>query len=330
MKWVFKEMKAGDMVRVQSGSFYHYGICIDDDTVIQFGESVVNPTIDPDTVVVNQTDIGDFLRGRFAEVAEYDKKELKRKNSPEQIVKYAKSSIGKKGYHILYNNCEHFANECVFNDHACSQTDDFRNKFGKSFPMIDVYISEVNRFLDFKKLPKYAKAELKKLKNESVSNQKKCAYGLLEYALKNTFNKEYNPKNVYKDKRGKPKMDELYLSVSHTSELVCVAISKYNIGVDIEKIAEHKSLDPIKNHILSENEQAENMTFEDVLSLWTKKEAIYKFDDGIESYVPTKIDTSKYQVKTVKLNYNEETFIISVSADSVVNVNFLPLDGKIQ
>ena len=72
MKWSLKEMQPSDMVRVPSGGFYHYGICVDEDTIIQFGESVVNPLVDPNTVEVNATTVDDFLRGRFAEVAEYE------------------------------------------------------------------------------------------------------------------------------------------------------------------------------------------------------------------------------------------------------------------
>ena len=57
MKWSLKEMQPSDMVRVPSGGFYHYGICVDEDTIIQFGESVVNPLVDPNTVEVNATTV---------------------------------------------------------------------------------------------------------------------------------------------------------------------------------------------------------------------------------------------------------------------------------
>ena len=327
MKWVLKEMQPGDMVRVPSGSFYHYAICVSDDSVVQFGDSIINPNADASKIEVYEASIDDFLKGRFAEVAEYDKKELKRKNSPVKIILHAKSCIGRKGYHILHNNCEHFANECVFGEHKSSQTDDFREGFSKSFPMIDIYVCSVDRFSSFDDLPKYAKAELKSLKVEKMKCQKRCVYGLLEYALKNTFSISYNKKSLSKTKRGKPVLKDGFVSFSHTDDLVCVAVSKYNVGVDLEELREHHALDPVKTKILYENEESAT-SFEEVLELWTKKEAIYKLDDSIEKYVPSQINVKNYETKSVKIEYKEKIFSLSVAADSVINVNFMMLDGK--
>lgn len=326
MKWSLKEMQPSDMVRVPSGGFYHYGICVDENTIIQFGESVVNPLVDPNTVEVNATTVDDFLRGRFAEVAEYDKKELKRKNSPEKIIAHARASIGRKGYHILYNNCEHFANECVFNDHASTQLDEFRRKMAEQFPLIDVYVATVDRFSSFKKLPKYAKNELKSVTNQSLMAQKRASYGLLECALEASFKLPLDIKSMFKDERGKPHLKDKFFSVSHTSELVCVAVSGVNIGVDIEEIKEHVSLDRTRSHIALDGEEA--TTVDEMIALWTKKEAIFKFDDAIASYNPSKIDTSKYQSKTSFLQYNGKKYALSLASSIVSNVNVILLDGE--
>ena len=37
MKWLLTEPRYGDMVRVKSGTVYHYGVYVSDDEVIQFG-----------------------------------------------------------------------------------------------------------------------------------------------------------------------------------------------------------------------------------------------------------------------------------------------------
>ncbi len=327
MKWVLKEMYPGDMVRVPSGSFYHYGICVSENSVIQFGESIIDPNADPETIVVNEVSIDEFLKGRFAEVAEYDKGEQKRKNSPSKIILNAKMSLGRKGYHIIHNNCEHFAYECVFNEHKCEQTQGLREKFSNDFPLIDIYIADASRFKKAKKLPKYAKAEIKSCKSKELINQKRAVYGLLEYALKATYSKPLNVKNLSKDKRGKPVLKDYYISFSHTTSLICVAISKQNVGVDIEIIKEHKALDPLKTHILSQDENAK--TANELLSIWTKKEAIYKLDDSIEKYIPSKINVSDYKTKTAKMSYNQQEFFVSVASSTVSNANFLLLDGKI-
>ena len=37
--------------------------------------------------------------------------------------------MGEGGYHILYNNCEHFANECVTGKHYSEQVEGVRELF---------------------------------------------------------------------------------------------------------------------------------------------------------------------------------------------------------
>ena len=37
MKWQPVDCKSGDMIRIAIGSFYHYGIFVSEDEVIQFG-----------------------------------------------------------------------------------------------------------------------------------------------------------------------------------------------------------------------------------------------------------------------------------------------------
>ena len=45
MQWQFIEPKKGDIIRVKFSSFYHYGIYLDDDNIVQFGLSPVLTSI---------------------------------------------------------------------------------------------------------------------------------------------------------------------------------------------------------------------------------------------------------------------------------------------
>ena len=69
------------------------------------------------------------------EVAEFDRKERKANRAPDEVVSTARARLGERGYHILYNNCEHFAHECVSGKHYSEQVDGvrdlFRGLFGK-------------------------------------------------------------------------------------------------------------------------------------------------------------------------------------------------------
>ncbi|MBQ7907509.1 MAG: lecithin retinol acyltransferase family protein [Clostridia bacterium] len=326
MKWSLREFKPADMVRVKSGSFYHYAICVSDSTVVQFGDSIVDPRVDPNTVQVHEAKIEDFLKGRFAEVADFDKKELKKKFSNEQIISNAKGRIGEKGYHFLHNNCEHFANECVFGEHSSSQLDALRKDIQMGLAHIDVYVSDIQRFKHYNKLPKFAKEEIKRLKNPASIEQKKCAYGLLNYALQKSFDIKPKISLVTKDKRGKPTLKGCFFSISHTSNLVAVAVSRRDVGVDIEEIKEHAALSPERNHVLSESETAES--FVDVLSLWTKKEAIFKLDNSLTGFIPGKIDTNLYPTKTIKVLFEGKEYFLSVAMESLAAVNVIYLDGE--
>ena len=58
MKWILGEPKSGDMIRVKSGTVYHYGVYVSDDEVIQFGLApAARPALKDSEVEVLSTDI---------------------------------------------------------------------------------------------------------------------------------------------------------------------------------------------------------------------------------------------------------------------------------
>lgn len=115
MKWLEKEPTYGDIIRVKISFYYHYGIFVDDKTIIQFGLPS-NVTQPPEDVEVLTTDIQTFLNGSELETAVLSHGERKKAFSPDAVVQNALSRIGEKGYHILYNNCEHFVHGCTFGE----------------------------------------------------------------------------------------------------------------------------------------------------------------------------------------------------------------------
>lgn len=113
MNWTAKKPKKGDIIRTKVKFYYHYGIFADNDTVIQFGLRD-NSGINPDDICVLTTDIAAFSGGEAVETAELSLNEKFKRKSADETVHTAMSLIGTKGYNILHNNCEHFANKCVF------------------------------------------------------------------------------------------------------------------------------------------------------------------------------------------------------------------------
>lgn len=129
MNWTEKETAYGDIIRVKVNLFYHYGIFIDENTVIQFGLPD-NGTTPHDDIRILSTDISTFANGGFVETESLTLTEKLKRYSPEKTVKTAMSRIGENGYNILHNNCEHFVMECAFGEKK-SFLDDVRESIKK-------------------------------------------------------------------------------------------------------------------------------------------------------------------------------------------------------
>ena len=129
-KWEMKEPYFGAHIRVQVQGIYHHGIYIGNDEVIQFGLPIdmLRPK---EEVKVLKSSVEEFLQGGFLEVRIFDRKERKIKNDDQKIVEIAISKLGEDGYDIVHNNCEHFANFCVFNKKESQQVDNIREEIRK-------------------------------------------------------------------------------------------------------------------------------------------------------------------------------------------------------
>ncbi len=128
MKWTVREGKPGDMVRVKvNNQMDHYGVYISDDEIIQFG---MNPSlrlgVSESEVKVLSTDINEFRNGNFPEFADLSFSEKMKRFKTDKILENARSRIGEGGYNIIFNNCEHFAYECIFGKKYSSQADKAR------------------------------------------------------------------------------------------------------------------------------------------------------------------------------------------------------------
>ena len=125
-KWEMIAPYEGAHIRVQIQNIYHHGIYIGNDEVVQFGLpfDMLKPK---EEVKVLKSSIEDFLQGGFLEVKVFDRKERKLKNDDQKIIEIALSKLGEGGYDIVHNNCEHFANFCIFNKKESKQVDDIRS-----------------------------------------------------------------------------------------------------------------------------------------------------------------------------------------------------------
>ena len=330
MKFLLNDPKFGDMIRVKIDDFYHYGIFVDDNTVVQFGKPPVNGFARQADVRVCTTDLAEFSCGGFVEVAKPEKSERKTRRKPKAVVEFAMHRIGEKGYHILHNNCEHFAYECAYGRKYSHQTDEVRTH-QPSTPVCDIYL---RRFpfacVDEKIYPKLRVKEISACRSEKVREEKFYAWKLLQEALWRSFRLEIKECKPYKD-GGKWFCKDAYFSISHSGEFACVAVSNQPIGVDFEKIDEARFEELPSHKICTEKELAllpkENSARE-INRLWTVKESAFKLENGV-AFLPNTIETDSVLHCSKTFQVDGEEYFLSATGLGVESLKIIA-DGDIK
>lgn len=326
MKWVMKSPSPGDMIRVGLGQIYHFGIYVSDEEVIQFGLAPNRRAMIPDSQVeVLASDIDTFLAGGFLEVCEFDRKERKKHRKPQQIVAYARQRLGQRGYHILYNNCEHFANECLTGEHISHQTDDVRAMF-RRIPVVDVYVA---RMPAAGPMPPLACAlrqkDIDDVSAPDVKRQKYYVWKLLEYGLERSFG--LKSRDLTFRKEGEHYLcDKARFSLSHCGDALAVAVSREPVGVDLEKIV-CRDTEPLVPRVLTAAEMAaysqlpaaEKTRF--FFRAWTAKEALFKASDR-DVFVPAEQDMLRGPVESRVISVGGEEFYLSVATGTPERIRF--------
>ena len=126
-KWTVREIRPGDIIRVYTGRYYHFGIYAGDDTVIHFAGPDSHTLTDASKAKIRRDSLDHFAMGKNLEVRDYSIGEIIRKRSPKKVIEEANSRVGNAGYDIIYNNCEHFVNKCVFGIAYSAQIDEMRD-----------------------------------------------------------------------------------------------------------------------------------------------------------------------------------------------------------
>ncbi|MGB1508383.1 MAG: 4'-phosphopantetheinyl transferase family protein, partial [Crocinitomicaceae bacterium] len=102
---------------------------------------------------------------------------------------------------------------------------------------------------------------------------------------------------------GKPFVDkrENHISVSHSSKSICLAISKFPLGIDIEGIDERVLRIKTKYVNIEDKKHYQYNSVEDLTILWTIKECLYKLYD-------IKGLSFKNDIRALSRNKNEHYF----------------------
>ncbi|XP_070578382.1 phospholipase A and acyltransferase 4-like [Ptychodera flava] len=132
---VLDSCNPGDLLEFNRGFISHWGVYVGEEQVVHLtGESGSEDTIGGSQYVfsvwgkqftkakVKRENFWDIVKDCKAKINNYsDRRECPA--SAEEIVERALSKLGRIGYNVLWNNCEHFAKWCRYGKEESSQVD---------------------------------------------------------------------------------------------------------------------------------------------------------------------------------------------------------------
>ena len=176
-------------------------------------------------------------------------------------------------------------------------------------------------------LPIERREEIDACADEKVRNQKYYAFKLLELAISAVYGKRMRDCNFAKDKYGKWSCDICEFSISHSNDIVVVALSDIPVGVDAEPIDLNRFDERIQQRIFTKKEQALawEMSTEQRADyanrLWTVKEAIFKLQGG-KAFVANLVETDSEKHRTAIMYDDNKRYYLSVATTLDSTIDF--------
>ena len=305
MKWLPADCRPGDMVRVRIGSVYHYGIFVSEEEIIAFGlPPLPDFAGEAERFLVCARSAEVFCCGQILETAVLDRPERRKRFPPEETVRRARARLGEDGYHLIRNNCEHFAWECVFGEHRSLQ-EEAVFRLWEERPVCAVYLmpsDAVSR--EMVPLPPERAAEVDACTDPELKRARIADWALLRLAAKHCFSLDPDELRFAKDRSGVWTCDRFRFSLSHADGYVCAAVSSAPVGADLETLRgitrryDEAALAKLRSRAFTRAERRLwPDTAEGFLCGWTRKEALFKLS-GKRVFHPEKIDSLTPQALT--------------------------------
>lgn len=164
----------------------------------------------------------------------------------------------------------------------------------------------------------------KALQYKKLGDRKRCvlAFVLLQHALREEYGITEVPEFVYNE-FGKPSFPNLpiHFSLSHCKDAVVCAVSDQNIGVDVESIVAYNT-DVARRVCTASELEALRCSLQkdlDFTTLWTKKEAVAKFEGMGLSMELNKMEMSKYRIDSIRC----DKFVLSVCGTDLGRIEMI-------
>lgn len=165
------------------------------------------------------------------------------------------------------------------------------------------------------------------------------AHGLLRSVLSLHFPIAPKDWNFHESALGKPEQinfpGEMYFNISHTRGMVCCALSRYPIGIDIESIKAFDSFPvsilPISFKEINDINQPSHSTCSWRTAVcWTLRESLLKGTgegiSGLSKDLQFRLDKGKIRLKSNSFSYLEQWQFVSYSIDDsyIVSISINP------
>ena len=182
---------------------------------------------------------------------------------------------------------------------------------------VSVYVKKISDVKVAHLSSEARRLEIDGVKNEGVKREKCAVWKLLEDSVQAHFG--VSPKDVSfrKSESGKWKCDICEFSLSHSRDLVAVAISDEPVGVDIELYDERKLL-RIASRLLTGDELkeldalSEEKKGEYIIKAWTGKEAAFKIM-GEGALLPKKEARKEEYIYRRKIELDGDIYFLAVA-----------------
>lgn len=131
-----------------------------------------------------------------------------------------------------------------------------------------------------------------------LKRQRYCVWLLLDYALRSTVGKGVDELSFDLDGNGKWICDGgVCFSLSHSEDVVAVAVSDRNVGIDVEALDESRFNARLARRILTSSESVAfgelpvRQQSQWLAEAWAKKESLFKRDGG-NAFAPNAVDST--------------------------------------
>ena len=194
---------------------------------------------------------------------------------------------------------------------------------------IDAYFATISESEIGRVFPNERNEEILAVKNEKVRTQKYFVWKLLERALKKSLGLDIGNLSFSKTPDGKWVCDKCEFSLTHSDEIVAVAVSNLPVGIDAEKV---RSVSPTTiKKVLSGDEYAyyeslsETERQEFFIKKWTQKESAFK--KGNSPVFAFKNDTDEKDIFfTQKIEQNGNSYYLTIAHENNACVRIERID----